>query len=152
MPESTRAVTNKVSVAPISRLLTVQSGKDQTPKLATPETYVNPEGKTSAIETFVALIGPLFVTVIVYTISSPSSGRLLLTVLVKTMSVLLSISIDASNTSPAIVGSVWSPLAAVVMLVTVVPAVPTSTKASIIKLALPPFKISPRVQIPEPLL
>ena len=68
------------------------------------------------------------------------------------MSVSLSMYIEASNTSPVFVGSVWSPLAAVVMFVIVVPAVPRSTWASILSVFVELLWISPIFHIPDPKL
>ena len=64
----------------------------------------------------------------------------------------MSTKICASKTFPLVVISVWSPTAAVVVFVIVVPAVPEFTVACITKDATAPLLRFPKFHSPDPLL
>ena len=81
-------VISNVSETPFARFPTVQVGAVQVPAEAAALTKAYPEGKLSITDTPVASLGPLFVTVKVNTIVSPTFGVVLSTVFTISKSVV----------------------------------------------------------------
>ena len=111
---------------------------------------VNPAGIRSTTVKFVACAGPLLVTFIVYVTVSPWPAVTGVTVFTKTISASLLTVISTDKSSPTVVSSVWSPVAAVVVFVIISSLVPLVGVAGIVKTAELPSAISPISHIPVP--
>ena len=130
-----------LSETPLAISPIVQTPAFQVPIVGEAVSKLIPVGKTSVITTLVAKAGPLLVTTTVYVIMSPVLGVALFTIFTNTISVSFETVIASVKSSPAVVGSDWSPVAAVVLLVTTSPLVPAFTVAVIFNVTVSPLAI-----------
>lgn len=151
-PASTVACNVNVCGSLTDSLEIDQFGALQTPEVAEAKPNVKPVGKISVKTKFETSAPDLFSTVIVYVKTSPTLGVALSTVFVIAISELFETNTFTDKRSGTLFLSVWSPIAAVVVVVIVFLLVPTFTCAEILSSLDSPDVIEPIDHNPEPML
>ena len=83
-------------------------------------------------------------------ITCPATVTNVVVELFSTIKLVITTTTDSSKSLPSSVGSVWSPVAFVVVLVMVFPPCPASTVPSMVKVALAPLANVPTAHTPVP--